>query len=77
MAEGHKACESVREAAPSVRKAIDKHMVMLNEKSRKVKNALGDLWRFVIKYTGRLNASALTILYGMSQIDDEIASANG
>lgn len=77
IADGQRACDSVLEAAPSVRNTIDRHMVMLKENSRNVKKADGVLLRFVIKYKNRLKVSVLITLYGMSQIEDDIASVKG
>jgi hypothetical protein len=48
-AEGHNACDRVRDIEPKVRKSIDKARVVTKDMMRKVKNAAGVRRRFVMK----------------------------
>lgn len=66
-----------RQEAPMVLKIIENVKVITKEKARNVKKADNVLLRFVMKYTIELKRIVLQILYGILQIMEETASANG
>lgn len=76
-AEGTSAWNSVREAEPMKRNIIDMTMTVAKLMSRKKKKAPGSLRRFVMKYSVRLKMMLFAILYGISQIMEAAASADG
>src|SRR6202043_2814865 len=76
-AEGHRAWTRERGEAPKVRKSIDNASVVVKEKARKVPKAAGVRRRLVMKYSTRLKAMLLQIVYGRSQSMDDMASAKG